>query len=757
VDLVEIRADIAAFADSEDDIELGGGLLLFRRDRSIHECRITESDMGVNVESGGRILSYRRFLAEELGRLNIVAQALIEKRSDVNPYVDTQSITTDSSGAQTRKGSGLAALWQECQAKPVGETKLIFLTADAGQGKTALLRRLTRIFAEEYLAGKCDRVVFHIDTQGRSFVRLEEAVARDLGQLRISGLFYPGVLRLVRHGLMALAIDGFDELLAEIGPSEAYSGLGSLLRQLEGHGHIIASARSAYFEAENYAAQTSLLTSSKEASATVLQMRLERWLKHQTVMYFDLYRDPSGARIPDAEVLYDRLAANLGEDNPVLHRPFLVNRMAALIAPNVGIADELANDIGQSAIEVVPRVVQAMLKREVEVKWRDPAGQPYLTVDQHSDLLSAIADEMWTQGKALLPIETVQLITEAVMDDLKVSLSSRVQIAQRVKAHALLPLGSGGELSFDHEEFMNYFLAIRLSAAITLNDRHALQRFCEQRPLPDSVILWATSVKKWSGERAIAIVQWLSSICRDEVRSTYLKQNLGAISAQILRRFSGGEIFEFQMDSMYFEGPVWCGSKLTNGRFSGCTFLNVDLSGAEWKDCRLSGCSIDGMIIDKDTSLNGVNFALDCFVAGVLTRLEDGEERLKSYVPEDCRDQLRLAGAVFEGPAIPPRVHEPVAPDRRHALDAFLRIFSRSSGANEGVVKTKLGARYSTLRGQVLPLAVKHGVVREAKFSGGGTQERWELNYPIETIVRAEDPQANAPSNLRAFWEDLRS
>ena len=78
-------------------------------------------------------------------------------------------------------------------------------------------------------------------------MRLEEAVAGDLGQLRISGLFYSGVIRLIRRGLLAIAIDGFDELLAEIGFTEAYSGLGAFLRQLDGNGVVIASARSAYF------------------------------------------------------------------------------------------------------------------------------------------------------------------------------------------------------------------------------------------------------------------------------------------------------------------------------------------------------------------------------------------------------------------------------------------------------------------------------------------------------------------------------
>jgi hypothetical protein len=114
---------------------------------------------------------------------------------------------------------------------------------------------------------------------------LEEAVARELGQLRISGLFYSGVVRLIRRGLLAIAIDGFDELLAEVGSSEAYSGLGAFLRQLGGTGIVVAAARTAYFQAENYTAQTRLLSLLPDVQVSVEQMRLEKWERPQTVAW----------------------------------------------------------------------------------------------------------------------------------------------------------------------------------------------------------------------------------------------------------------------------------------------------------------------------------------------------------------------------------------------------------------------------------------------------------------------------------------
>ena len=307
---------------------------------------------------------------------------------------------------------------------------------------------------------------------------------------------------MVRHGLLTLAIDGFDELLAEIGVNEAYSGLGSLLRQLTGDGMLIASARSAYFEVENYAAQTKLLTASPDTHVSVSQMRLDTWKRPQTVDLFRQYRDESGSRIEEPEKLYDQLAKALSEDHPVLHRPFLVQRLAMLLAPNIALAEELAADIGGPNLGVVPQVIQALLKREVEEKWRDPNGQPYLAAGlEHVFLLSTIAEEMWSQGKNSLTVETVQLIAETVVEVLKIPTSVRVQIIQRVRAHALLSL-TNGELSFDHEEFLNVFLATHLSSSLKKKDKNALQKFCEVHPIPETVCSLAAGLEAWNLDEA---------------------------------------------------------------------------------------------------------------------------------------------------------------------------------------------------------------------------------------------------------------
>ena len=80
-------------------------------------------------------------------------------------------------------------------------------------------------------------------------------------------------------------------------------------------------------------------------------------------------------------------------------------------AGGVAVNGEVAAVInfGSKNVTIFVREGDTMQPSEVEDKWRDPSGQPYLTLDQHIHLLAAIADEMWTQRTKSLPVELVQL------------------------------------------------------------------------------------------------------------------------------------------------------------------------------------------------------------------------------------------------------------------------------------------------------------------------------------------------------------
>jgi hypothetical protein len=756
-EIKEIRADIAAFADNEENVLLDKGTVVFERDRTIFECRLSEPTAGhIDIEYNDTKMPYFKFLAEELGRLPVLAHAIQQKRPDVNPYVDTKATLVDGLGKVIHEhASGLETLRGICAEQIPGETRLVFLTGDAGEGKTALLRRLARKCASEYTQNKSSWFLLHIDTQGRSFVRLEEAVAGELGQLRISGLFYSGVIRLIRRGLLAIAIDGFDELLAEVGSGEAYSGLGGFLRQLNGSGVVVAAARSAYFEGENYTAQSKLLSSLSEVQVTIDQMRLEKWNKEETVSFFESFVDSDGYSITNPSGLYDELEELLGPTHVILHRPFLVQQVAKMLAPPSASPRDLIGDIGQDLQRVVPNVIRAFLKREVEEKWRDPSGQPYLTLEQHVHLLAAVAEEMWIQAKNGLPVEMVQLVAETVVDYYGISPSKRVQVLERVKAHAFLPTGGArrtNERAFDHEEFWHYFLAANLAQLLKTKERASLYRFLDRRSLPAIAAKWATVIGGWTPDEARGLVAMLNEMCISELRSGYMKQNSGLIAGELARL----AVTDMTFDSMYFEGEVLRASHLSRAEFTRCVFNDLVLVDCEWTDCTFSECDVAGTTV-RNTRLENCIFDERCTVVGVLQG-GDLDQGFRTYVRESCERILASCGAQFPKSSLFP-TREPIPPvpdDRRHALEKFLRIFERNTGAVESVIQLKLGQRLRVFEREVLPILRKHEVIRETTYRGRGGQSRYELCFPLETILQAEDPESPGPAQLVAFWQEMR-
>ena len=755
MNIKDIQEDIAAFADNEESVFFApGGKILFERNRQLVECQLLEASPGeVEVEHNGVRMQYLSFLGEELGRLSILAHAVQQKRPAPTPYIDTHSIFTDSIGnVQADRASATETLRKACSDRVPGETRLIFLTADAGEGKTAVLRKLANSVANNYMQNKCKWLLLHIDTQGRSFVRLEEAVAGELGKLRIAGLFYPGVIRLIKNGLLAIAIDGFDELLAEIGSGEAYSGLGGFLRQLNGAGVVIAAARSAYFEAENYSAQSQLLSSLPDAQVTVEQLRLETWQKPQTLLFYKKYRSSDGAQIQDPEGTYDEIEKIVGTEHVVLHRPFLVHQMAKMLASPDSSAQNILATVG-TGLEVVPRVIEAYLKREVEEKWRDSTGHPYLSLNQHEHLLAAIADEMWIQSSNSLSVEIVQLVAETILDEFDTPHSQRVAIFERVKAHAFLPISAAtrvGYRSFDHDEFFSYFLSIRLVELLRNGNKSNIKTFLDRGLLPAITAKWISVLKPWASQTSGQLLALLSNMCASELRATYFKYNAALIASCLTPLANAPTVLE----SMYFEGDQWSSTKIKEVEFKRCEFNNVVLAECNWSKCLFKECRINGLTL-RNTRIDGAVFDASCQVLGVLHSTERPEE-YRTYIPEICKEILAQCGATFERtdpiPQIPLRQ---VSPERRTTLNSFLRIFNRNSGAADRVIQLKLGARVHLFEKEILPNLIDNKVVRKAEYRGKGHQHRYELNYPVDLILRAEDPQSVAPENLIAFWNRL--
>jgi hypothetical protein len=99
--------------------------VVFERDREVFSCQLSEPAAGqIYIEYGGRNMPYFTFLAEELGRLPILAHAIQQKRPDVDPYVDTKATLTDALGKTlSQHASGVDTLQARCAQVVPGETR----------------------------------------------------------------------------------------------------------------------------------------------------------------------------------------------------------------------------------------------------------------------------------------------------------------------------------------------------------------------------------------------------------------------------------------------------------------------------------------------------------------------------------------------------------------------------------------------------------------------------------------------------------
>ena len=261
-------------------------------------------------------------------------------------------------------------------------------------------------------------------------------------------------------------------------------------------------------------------------------------------------------------------------------------------------------------------------------------------------------------------------------------------------------------------------------------------------------------IRHRSPEQAGKFFDYLSVLAYTEVRSTYLKQNLGLIAASVAS--INTSVAGVKLESMYFEGAELKGSKLTEATFIRCTFIDVVINDCEWIDCQFISCQINGLTYNVATRLDGLKFDENCHVLGLL-KDEDDSSMFRTYVPEQCQAILESLGAHFPIKQQTRSIQiRPIRNDVRGCLEAFLRIFSRTTGAAEHLIDLKLGTRSPLFRNSVLPVLIDYGVVRKTPYRGRGQQFRFELAYPVEQILKAENPEASLPSNLVGFWEKLR-
>jgi len=753
-----IKSDLQAFADEENDIiiEPNGDILINRLGNELNFTVFYDEYNNLMVRYENIEFPYRLFLSKKLASLDVFAQKILDKFPPIDNYINGPAAIESVTQGEII-GQSLDLLKSACD-DTLFCTKVVFVTADAGHGKTVLLRMYQNIVASKFLSGKSKYLFWHIDLQGRQLLRLNEALMGSLGELRMAGIYMQSIIALLKHGLLILAIDGFDELAAEQGSSDALGALSHLVGKLNDAGTIVAASRRTFFDAEEYTKRTRMLSSAVSKRSQYDHIKLSAWKKENILKFFSQYRLDS-KKFEDPKRLYDKILIELNNNpnHPMITRPFLINQMAkGLLRYNEDPSSFIRSMT--NPLDGVASVVEAFINREVTEKWKlRETGEPLLTQDQHMQLLSTVAEEMWFAQKERIRFDFIQEILTILMDDWKIETKNQSQIVEMVKMHVLLipDVSDYNYRRFEHPEFKNYFLSQSLNKILLPlgkgKSKVECKRFLSLGQLPDSVAKYTASIIGKNPEYLTPIIVELVGLVQKEWRPTYLQSNVGTIIPSLINRVPFENTVKIDAN-IIFTSLVLEDTNLQNIHLEGCKFINVKLKNIYWENVEFVNCEFQDIVIDVDSVINNIRIS-GCIFSSVIVS-KDGEEYSREYSPQRIVNILSDIGFIF-------------VDEKAQALDLFdksvekklilkfFHVFRRTTLITDRIIKTKFQPEQEQfVFDKIIPIAEDNGIIQKVVWAGGGAAQSWMIKVRVEDLFRGQDLYKK--DNIGNFWNTIK-
>lgn len=755
-ELNRIKRDIASFADDEYGvIDDGRGGFLFERNGQEINIKVFKKDeeSPLYVVYNKEQIPYRTFISKQLANMDLLASRMLQYNPDIENFVnsDVEKISIDKSTS----GKALEVLLDEAGSPALVGTKVSFVTADAGHGKSVLLRHLQHVVAEKYLKGEVNYLFWHIDLHGRDLVRLNEAIMFEVNKLRFNGLFYSTILTLMRRRLIVIGIDGFDELAAEIGGETALSSLANLMSLMEGRGTLIAASRRAFFNSQDYLKRTGLLKKNLGGSCEFNEIRIKNWKASQCKQYLELNAFDANE--------YEILVSKLGESHPLIERPYLFTKLVGLsYETNVS----PSNYLQDATLDNINDIIEAFVRREVQ-KWTaaydSETGAPYLSYDQHIQLLSEVAMDMWNGQRDIISTEYLQLLLSLLIDEWKIDEQTKPKVLRLVESHALLIVERGKDnyRRFDHEEFKNFFLAKGLSYRLITHDNLWLHGFLSTGQLPDSVSQYL--VNELQKEIADDIVDDLVGIAKDEWKPSYIHTNIGTLIPFLLNYCQGDNQIIIE-GKVVFSSLVFENKTINNVVFKGCSFVNISLQNLKMNNVKFENCTFtDLKYFENTTKIKDVVISGDCKI-NMVSVFRDADDVEVEYSPEVIMRILQSRGFSFEDNplaiVVNKKVFAPNNEDYYRSVKRVLNKYAQTGCLYESTLET---IRYnntsnpSLMINDIVPLLIKYNIIEEVKTkrTTKAHVKAWTLNkYEISEVLMSEEDES---SSLFKFWEEVRN
>lgn len=725
--LDDFKRVLTAFADNEADLDISKGTLLVEVRDELIEAKLYQQGGQLVVDEEGQRLPAYNWLVNRIARVPLLADRVLSYVPEATGFVTPSGRLLDQpdfarTSDETAHADAAACALEVLGRRPAGTTSVLYLTSDAGEGKTTLINHLARHQATEFKAKRTDWLLVPIPLGGRTFLRFDDVVVAALvNRLRYQLLYYDAFIELVRLGVIVPAFDGFEEMIISSSSGEAISALGNLVRSLSSSGSVLVAARKAYFDYQSFKAQARLFDAIGTDSVAFARLALDRWSRDQ----FLAYAKKRGLQNPDAT--YGAVAGRLHEDHPLLTRAVLVHRLIDVASASAGLSD-LLDQIGNAPQHYFFQFVNAIVEREAHEKWIDQSGEPHqplLTVEEHHELLGMVAQEMWLSATDSLRSDLLAAIAEVFADGRKKPPVVARQIRERLKQHSLLVSGgAAGSLAFDHEDFRAFYLGEAVGRSMDRRSQSELRSLLQAGLLPRAAVDEAVlHVRRQSGS-VPASLDLLQTLASAETAASLVRENCGALGIGLAE-----EVGDVELKDMNFPEDALRGRTLARLTVRDSYFQGTSLAGTRLTECRFHDCRFERLELSPDSHVSAV---LDGCDIAMLVRVDRDEQ---IFDPVLIRSSLTQAGFDVTKAEQETLSVEPTEPDEELWLvERAMRTFLRANQVNEDLIRTKLGVKAGRFFDDVLPELLRVGVLEVIPYLGHGNQRRFRMRVQMQRL-----------------------
>lgn len=752
MDIQDLKRILTAFADKPSDVDVRSGQITAQiRDDLVDAKLYYDVNQNIFVEENGIKQHWRPWIIQRVAKLPQLADRIIEVGDSVsdggrkNQFVAPKGIFTGDLAARGESvvdvvmDNAAEALVQIATTLIPGTSSVLYLTSDAGEGKTTLINRVAYDQALRYKRKEASCLILPIPLSGKAFLTFDDAVVAALSnRFRFGYYYYDAFLQLVKLGAIVPAFDGYEEMLVEGSKGEAVSALGNLVQSLDSTGSVVIAARKAFFEYLSFRTQARLFDAIGDRSATFGRLQLTRWDRE----LFCQYGDRRGAEHP--EDVYETVVARLGVEHPLVTRAVLVNRLFDIAAEAVD-RTELASKLGAHPHDYFYTFVDAIVQREATKKWLTMVAgeirEPLLTVQEHHLLLASLAQEMWQTSTTSLRYDVVDVLVDIFTEAHGKTSQVNRQIKERIRQHSLLRADTsrGIGLAFDHEDFQAFYLGESLGGLLIGGSQVEVRTFLQINVLPGATIEQAVQYLERHRANLLSTLAELTSINNQEAAFSFCKENCGALLirvAEVLSRSNGG----LSLERLLLSADGLEGRILRNVNFVKCAFQPTVINGQGLDKVVFINCDFERLELDGSEALGGVQF-LNCRIDSLVVRTED----LQTFDPQLIRDHLIRSGASFNTEQLNDHEIRASEDDRAKAAERFFRSFTRRTHVDDSILKLRIGRTLApVLLDNVLPELLSHGIVEEIPWRGQGVQRRFKLLAPMTDVYRALEAAAGS-------------